>query len=113
MDTFYNLTNYNITFVIDTNENVYSVDWVLFTLLVTVSAISILAGVGLIISKKKQVTFIEEEIKNGNAKKYFEGEDTFEEYCKEHPLDDEIDPFEKYDSNKDPFEEYSQNDFNK
>ena len=105
IDEFYSLTKYNIVFVIDTNENVYSVDWALFALLTSVSVISVLCGIGLIVQKRKNIEFLEEEIKNGNAEKYFEGEDTFEEYCKEHPLDD-------YSNDDDPFAEYDKNNEN-
>ncbi|MBO7615507.1 MAG: hypothetical protein J6T15_07450 [Bacilli bacterium] len=106
IDRFYDKTHCNLTFVIDTNENVYTIDWGLFGLLIAGTTICVVAGILLIIQKRHMIQIIEEEIANGNAEKYFEGEDTFEEYCKEHPLDDETDSFEKYASNTDSFEDY-------
>lgn len=86
IDEFYKLTGDNITFVIDDNMNFYSVQWGIVIILIGLSAIMMVLGVVSIINKKKDIKHIENAIKNGEASKYYEGEDPFEEYYKNHPL---------------------------
>ncbi len=80
MNNFYNETKFNISFVIDTNDHVYSIDWKLFTLLSVGALFSVTIGIILIFKKRRMIQFIEQEIANGNGKQYFEGEYTYEEY---------------------------------
>ncbi|MCQ2087225.1 MAG: hypothetical protein MJZ37_04035 [Bacilli bacterium] len=84
---FYALRGYNISFLISNNEKAYGIEWVP----VVIVSISTLAMIGFatysIIAKKKDIKTIENEIKNGNAVKYYEGEDPFEQYYKDHPID--------------------------
>ena len=87
INEFYKLTGDNITFVIDDNLNFYSIEWVPVIALFVMSAIMMALGVVTIITKKKDIKHIENAIKNGIASDYYEGEDPFEVYFKDHPLE--------------------------
>lgn len=103
INDFYKTFGYNITFVIDDNEDVYFIEWGIFAVLVVFSTFSIFCGVYALITKNKEIKEVEKAIKEGNAEKYFEGEDPFEEYIKSHPLDLDSD-FDTNDNTNDNLE---------
>ena len=86
INEFYKLTGNNITFIIEDNFSFYSIQWGIVILLFGLSAIFLVSGVCLIITKKKDINHIEKAIANGEASKYYEGEDPFEVYYKNHPI---------------------------
>lgn len=84
---FYTLRGYNLSFLIANPKDAYIPDWGLVIGLSSFTALMIAIGIGMIAMKKKDIKEVEQEIKNGNAEKIFEGEDPFAEYYKNHPLD--------------------------
>lgn len=83
---FFNKTGYRVSFLITDNKQVYKVDIeaCVFTSLFSLGMFGIVIY-GLK-SRLKAVNEVEKAIKNHEAKKYFEGEDDFETYFKDHPL---------------------------
>ena len=84
---FYTLRGYNISFLISNNEKAYGIEWVPVIIVGITSLFMIGFAKYSIFAKKKDIKTVENEIKNGNAAKYYEGEDPFEEYYKNHPIE--------------------------
>lgn len=86
MDNFYNKKGYNITFVVTDNYEAYKINWVLFGALIVFGGICTFLAFALLKTKKQDVKYVENAINQGKAKELYEGEDPFEEYYKNHPL---------------------------
>ena len=106
INEFYNQRGYNISFLIENNEKVYSVDWWLFGSFVGASALLIYYGIYSIIKTNFAIKVVEKAIQKGKANKYFEGEDPFDVYFKENPLEDSMEKYFTENAMKDPLEDY-------
>lgn len=84
-DKFHSYHGYNISFVIVDNEKAYSIDWKAFIVIWSLTGLTIFGGILSLVETKKRISFIENAIKNGEAKDYYEGEDPFEEYSANNP----------------------------
>lgn len=93
---FYELTGYQISFVISQYEAVYKNDYTLGFIFTGVAIIMFGFSIYLVIKTLKAVKFIDKEERNGNGAKYFEGEVDYDTYVKDHPINSKI----KYDRNE-------------
>lgn len=84
INSFYKATGVNVSFVIEDNNDFYPIKWGQFIILNSIAGLFIGLGFLSIRKRKKLNNVIESAIQNGEAEKYFEGEDTFEEYSKEN-----------------------------
>jgi len=84
---FYTLRGYNISFLVSNTNKAYGTDWSIVIGLGVFGLILVAFGIRGFIQKRKDIKEVEEEIKKGNAEKLYEGEDPFEEYYKDHPID--------------------------
>ena len=95
MNLFYEQTGYNITIDVSKYFQAYTPHWGLFALIASIGALFFFAGVSSMYKSIKAVKKINEEDKNGNLEKYYEGEVKYEDQLKLHSMD------EPYDSSKD------------
>lgn len=87
---FYNTTGYQISFVMSKYDVVYKNSYVPVIIISAVAVLILGFSIFGIIKQYKAVKFITKEEKNGNGKKYFEGEVEFEKYLKDHPIDEKF-----------------------
>ena len=87
---FYNTTGYQISFVMSKYDVVYKNSYLPVIIISAVAILILGFSIFGIIKQYKAVKFITKEEKNGNGKKYFEGEVEFEKYLKDHPIDEKF-----------------------
>lgn len=77
---FYEKTGYNISLVVDDNKDVYKPDIIIVIIVIIFAVILVFLAINLFNKNKKSLKIIKTAEEKGNAKNFFEGEDTYETY---------------------------------
>lgn len=93
-EIFYQKTGYNVSFLIVEPGQVSSINYFALVVIIVIGGIIIAAGVLNMFKIKKAVLNFSAEFNKGNQAKYFEGEDTYENYMKEYGSKHNFDVFE-------------------
>lgn len=93
-EIFYQKTGYNVSFLIVEPGQVSSINYFALVVIIVIGGIIIAAGVLNMFKIKKAVSTFSVELNKGNQAKYFEGEDTYENYMKEYGSKHNFDVFE-------------------
>lgn len=93
-EIFYQKTGYNVSFLIVEPGQVSSINYFALVVIIVIGGIIIAAGVLNMFKIKKAVLNFSAELNKGNQAKYFEGEDTYENYMKEYGSKHNFDVFE-------------------
>ena len=88
VNTFYITTGYNIIIDINPYSEAYKPNYVLGIVLGAFSLVLLGIGVACISVAIKAVKKINEADRNGELKKYYEGEEKYEDHIKKHPIDE-------------------------
>ena len=88
---FYDITGYQISFIVCDSRIAYQFEWVPFILVTIFMGVFIAVSIVLLIKNLDAVKQIGEAEKNGTAKEYFEGEDDYDTHIKNNPQDDPYD----------------------
>lgn len=88
MQEFYNITGYNISFDISTYDQAYPTRYYGLVFMSLIGSALIIYSIVYMVLAIKAVKRINEEDKNGNLKEYYEGDISYEEQIKRHPLDE-------------------------
>ena len=87
LEQFYAITGYNLSVDINYYDSVYNPNYMMMVILIVISILLLIISILGFIKVSKALKFINNEDKNGDVSKYFEGEVKYEDHLKAHPID--------------------------